>query len=250
MAQTSQLSANHFISPGLDWSEPQRDARTRNCIGSNPHARQEEIVDHIFRRKLNNNRAIHRYMKFAKRRDIVFTCGIVRIEAERIRVALKAGIAPSKLSVWPRKVIIKAELLRDYVHENRVLGGWEFVHALCPKRDREAEQEHGFNQDNREFQMRRDAAFHSVGMSTRMPPFPEANQKENKKRRPTKEERAHKPVAELDDVIDLISVRGGVRRHSQKFIDQREAIHICSDPPRRSPGKARPACVPAARDGN
>ena len=79
--------------------------------------------------------------------------------------------------------------------------------------------------------MRRDAACDTSVICDGTATFPEANQHENKKRRPTKEERAHEPVAKLEDMIDLIAVRGGVRRLAQKFIDQREATHICSDLP-------------------
>src|SRR5439155_6164458 len=72
----------------------------------------------------------------------------------------------------------------------------------------------------------------------------------NKKRRPPNKKRSHEPVAELKDVIDLISMRGGVWRLSQKLVDHRQATHICSNLPRLSPDVARRACVHAAKDGN
>ena len=67
---------------------------------------------------------------------------------------------------------------------------------------------------------------------SRLSPFAKPNQHENKKCRPTNKQRAHEPVTELEDMIDLISMRGGIRRLAQEFIDQRQAIHICSDLPR------------------
>ena len=36
---------------------------------------------------------------------------------------------------------------------------------------------------------------------------------------PTKE-RAHEPMAELDDVIDLVAVLGSIRRQAEEFVDQ------------------------------
>jgi len=56
-------------------------------------------------------------------------------------------------------------------------------------------------------------------ISSRMPASPEANQNENKERRPAEKQRAHEPMAELEDVVDLVSVRGSVRGLAQEFID-------------------------------
>src|SRR5438132_8069794 len=48
----------------------------------------------------------------------------------------------------------------------------------------------------------------------------------NKKSYPTDKERAHEPMAKLDDMIDLIAVLGRVRRHTEQFVDQGKPIHI------------------------
>src|SRR6266480_1123743 len=98
--------------------------------------------------------------------------------------------------------------------------------------------------------MRRDSAPHAQMIRAGMPAFPEPNQRKNKKRRPPNKKRAHEPVTKLKDVIDLISVRGCVRRLPQKLVDQRQATHICSNLPRLSPDMARRACAHAAKDGN
>ena len=47
-----------------------------------------------------------------------------------------------------------------------------------------------------------------------------------KKTRPSDKERAHEPMAELDDVIDLVAVLGGIRRQADQFVDQGKLIHI------------------------
>src|SRR5947207_1326264 len=114
---------------------------------------------------------------------------------------------------------IPAELLADDVNEKRFFARRELIDAFCPEWDGEAKEEDSLDQDNREFQMRRDAAFHSLVIRSRMPAFPEANQNENKERRPAEKKRAHEPMAELEDVVDLVSVRGSVRGLAQEFID-------------------------------
>ena len=104
-------------------------------------------------------------------------------------------------------MIIEAELLGDHVDDQRLLAGRKLIHALCPKWDREAKEQHCLDQDDGKFQMRRDAAPHTQMIRTGMPAFPEPNQRKNKKCRPPNKKRTHEPVAELKNVIDLISMR-------------------------------------------
>src|SRR4029077_6856862 len=84
MAKTAKLTANHFVGPGLDWSEPHRNKRTGDCVRRDAHARQEEVVDYIFRRKFDDNGTIHRYMEFTERHNVIFPGGSVRIQADGI----------------------------------------------------------------------------------------------------------------------------------------------------------------------
>src|SRR5205807_9949876 len=81
MAESAQLGTNHFISSGLNWGEPDWDQRTRDRIPRDPHFRHEKIVDHVFRGKLCNNRAVDRHMKFARRNDVILASRIIWINA-------------------------------------------------------------------------------------------------------------------------------------------------------------------------
>jgi len=83
-----------------------------------------------------------------------------------------------------------------------------------------------------------------------MAAFAKTNQDVNEKQRPANEERAHEPVAELKDVIDLISVLGRVRGLTEEFVDQREATHIYRDLPESALDAARAASGCDARDEN
>src|SRR5439155_26589102 len=124
---------------------------------------------------------------------------------------------------------IPAELLADDVNEKRFFARRELIDAFCPEWDGEAKEEDSLDQDNGEFQMRRDAAFHSLVISSRMPASPEANQNENKEGRPAEQKRAHEPMTKLEDVVELVSVGRGVRRLAQAPLDQREATRSCTD---------------------
>src|SRR5438132_1649990 len=189
-------------------------------------------MDHIFRGKLGYHRAIHWHVQFTCRHDIVLASGIIRIEADRVRVADKTDIAPAKLAIRSRQVIVETELLRHDVNNQRLFAWRKLIHPLCPERNSKPEEEHRFDQHNGKFQMRRYRAAHPGMISGWLPPFPEPNQHENNKRGPADKQRAHEPVTKLDDMVDLITMGGSIRRLPEEFIDQREAIHICLNLPR------------------
>src|SRR2546428_11778156 len=127
---------------------------------------------------------------------------------------------------------VPVKLLTNSVDENHVFRRRKFVHPLRPKWKREAEQKYRFDQDNGEFQVRRNPTAHAGVVSVRMTTFAETDQNKNEKRRPTKEKRAHEPMSELEDVIDLIAVLGGVWWQAKELVDQRQATHIYPNPPR------------------
>src|ERR1044071_4146120 len=99
---------------------------------------------------------------------------------------------------------IPVELLANNMDQDRVFGGWKFVHPFRPERNGETEQEDGFDQNDRKLQVGRDAAAHAVIIGAGMASLAEPDQNKNEKTRPPDEKRAHEPVAELEDVIDHI----------------------------------------------
>src|SRR5262249_13772257 len=136
-----------------------------------------------------------------------------------------------KLAVRSRHVESPVKLLADYMNQNRVLTGRKFVYPFSPKRDGEANKQHGFNEDAGEFQVRGDRTAHAVMISFRMAALVETEQDKNEKSGPTDKERAHEPMRELENVIDLVAMLGSIRRLPEKLVDQREATHPCSNPP-------------------
>ena len=83
-----------------------------------------------------------------------------------------------------------------------------------------------------------------------MPALAEAQEHVNEESRPTDKERGHEPMAELNNVIDLVAMLGSIRRHADQFVDQCEPTHIDSDPRLSVPGAARAAYLRAARGEN
>ena len=79
--------------------------------------------------------------------------------------------------------------------------------------------------------MSRDSTPDTVVIGAGMTALVKTNQNENEKERPTKKERAHKPVGKFEDMINLVTVLGGVRRLTEPLVDQREATHTSPDLP-------------------
>src|ERR1041385_4194752 len=187
--------------------------------------RQAKIVNHIFGGKLNDDGTIDRHMQFTERDNIVFTGRIVWIKTKRIRVGDETDIAAAKLAIRSRQMKVPVELLTDGMNKDRIFGRRKFVHALGPQWNREAEQQNRLDQNDRELEVRRYSTPHAGMIGRGMTAFAKADQNENKKKRPTNEERAHKPMGKLENMIDLIAVLGRIRRLTKKLVDQREASH-------------------------
>src|SRR5258707_1284166 len=113
------------------------------------------------------------------------------------------------------------ELLADNMNQNRVLSRRKFVHAFRPKRNREPDQQHGLDQHNGKLEVGRNSTANTGVIGFRVAALAKPDQDENEKGRPPKEERAHKPVREFDNVIDLVAMLGGVWREANKFVNER-----------------------------
>ena len=60
----------------------------------------------------------------------------------------------------------------------------------------------------------------------RMTAATESDQYEDEIAEPSEKQRGHEPMAELEDMIDLVAMLGSVRRLTEEFVDEREATHI------------------------
>src|SRR6476619_1952387 len=121
---------------------------------------------------------------------------------------------------------VPVKLLPNCVDQGRVFVLRERIDPLCPERDGEADQEDRLDQNNRKFQVSRDAAGYTVMVCHRVTTFVKTPEDEKEKCRPSEKERAHEPMTELDDVIDLIAMLGGIRWQADQFVDQGETSHI------------------------
>src|SRR4030095_7640693 len=90
-------------------------------------------------------------------------------------------LAASKLPVRSGHVKRPVKLLAYHVNKNRVLTSRKFVHAVRPKRNRESNQQDGFDQNAGKLQMRRDRAAHAVVIGFWMAAFAKAKQNKNEK---------------------------------------------------------------------
>ncbi len=66
MTEAAELAANHFEAAFLDRLEPHRNDLARNRVLRDPQGVDREIVDHVLRGKLDNNRPIDRHVQFLR----------------------------------------------------------------------------------------------------------------------------------------------------------------------------------------
>ena len=64
----------------------------------------------------------------------------------------------AEVAVRPGQVEVPVKLLADRVDQNRILSVGKVVDAFRPKRNREADEQHGVDQDDGKFQVGRDPA--------------------------------------------------------------------------------------------
>src|SRR4051812_7701202 len=145
---------------------------------------------------------------------------------------------------------IPVELLANGMDDDRILVFRKLVYPFRPERDGEPNEENGFDEDHRKFEVGRNAAFDSLMIGHRMPALTEPHEDIHKESGPAHKERAHEPVAELDNVIDLKTMLGGIGGHAEELVDQRETIHTAANLRRSAVDEVRAACLRAAKDEN
>src|SRR6202035_142407 len=92
-------------------------------------------------------------------------------------------------------------------------------------------EQNGLDQHDRKLEVRGNSAANTGMIGFRMAAPAKTDQDKNEKGRPSEKKCAHKPVRELDDMIDLVAVFGSVRWLAKKFVNQGEASHrICPNP--------------------
>src|SRR5438309_11414035 len=95
------------------------------------------------------------------------------------------------------------KLLPDRMDKDGIAGFGKLIHALGPQRHCEANEEHGFNQDHGEFQMGGNTACYAFVIGHGVTATVITHEAIQKKGYQTDKERAHEPMANLDDESDL-----------------------------------------------
>ena len=104
-----------------------------------------------------------------------------------MELVTRPDIATAKLAVRPGHMKVPVELLANGMDDDRILVFRKLVYPFCPERNGEANEENGFNEDHREFEVGRDAAFDSFVIGHRMPALAEPHEDYTKKAdQPTK----------------------------------------------------------------
>src|SRR4051794_40662505 len=128
---------------------------------------------------------------------------------------------------------VPVELLTDGMDKDRIFRVGEIVHVLTPERNRETDEQDNVDEHDRELEVGRDRAGHALIIGAWMTAAAETDETVNEEGGPPDKKRAHEPVRELDDVIDLKAVLRDVRRLAEELVNQGEATnHTAQDFPR------------------
>src|SRR5258705_11046037 len=105
---------------------------------------------------------------------------------------------------------VPTKLLANGVDQNRIGRLGELIDPLCPEGNGKSHQQHRFDKHDRKLQVRRDSARHAFVISDWITTPAKTNQNKDKKCRPPEEKCGHEPMAELQNVINLVAVFRGV----------------------------------------
>ena len=207
MPQTAKLAAHNLVGPSLDRLEGDRDDLTGNRVLRHAHGGNCKTVDHIFRGHVDDHIAVDGYMKLTQSGQVVFRSRIVRIKPERVRVTLQIDVTPAECAVGAWEMKVPAELLADGMDQDGALFIWNVIDPVRPERNGESNQKKGVDQHDRKLEVRRNAAGDAFVTRDRIALLPKSKEDENEKDPPSNKESAHEPMAELDDMIDLVALR-------------------------------------------
>ena len=140
MTEAAKLATDHFVIAGLNRLEPHWDDLAGNRVLRDAHVRKREIVDHVLRRKLDDDRSIDGHVQFAAHHDVVLPRRIARIETKGVRVGQERDIAFAELAVRPRQVEGPVKLLTDGVNNYGIFIFRKVIHPRRPEGNRESEE--------------------------------------------------------------------------------------------------------------
>src|ERR1051325_267237 len=149
-------------------------------------------------------------MQVVEHDDVVLGVRVLRIKAERVRRRHELRIAAAEDAVGAGIVDVPGELLGHDVDLDRILVLLREVRPLVPRWDRQPCQEDDFDDGHAELAVGGDVRARADVVRARVALGVEAVEAEEEVRPPHDEEDSHEPVREDDQVIDLMSVRGGV----------------------------------------
>ena len=116
-----------------------------------------------------------------------FAAGSFGSSPSGFELLTRCDIAPAEDAVRSGQMKVPVKLLPDRVDKDRVFVSRKFIHPFRPERNGEADQQNGFDQHDRKFQMRRDAALHAFMIGHRMAALAKTQENINEKGRPADE---------------------------------------------------------------
>jgi hypothetical protein len=215
---TAELTTDHAGLELLNRLEPHWNVTTRDSILLDPHWDDRVVMNHISRSDLKDGIPIHR--KFQNTGDeVVVTIGIVRIDAGVTSSLHESTVDAGKLPVLTRIVILKAKLISDHADADRIslLHFLPLIGALPPKREGKTEKKNRLDHDHSDLHVTGNVTGNTVVVRLGICGGPELPKAHEEKKSPPHEEGKHKPVDDVDQMVNIAPVIGVVLGNAEPF---------------------------------
>ena len=158
-------------------------------------------MNHVLGTQINQHRLVDGNVDFVQHLHVVLAGGIGGVNAEDVVVGHQLHVLPAKFSIRAGIARVPRELLRDDLDHRGFFGCGKMAHVFRPQRHGDAEQQHGLDGNNGEFDVAGHFALGALVIGLFAARGVEAEQHIAEVNDPADEEREHQPVDINHEVV-------------------------------------------------
>ena len=198
MAQPAELRAGDLVlefriaSPGPHvrgrdgGDEPDGDGEAGDGVLLHAKLGHAEAVDDVLAPEPHDDRPVHGQIELIDRRDVVLRGRIVAIESEGVRLQVEQlDVGAAEYPVGAGIVDVPGELLAGHLNDQRFVLRRQAIDPRGPQRDRESDQENGFDDGHADLEIRRSVRRDPLVVRHRVPRLPEPHDGVEEERLPS-----------------------------------------------------------------
>src|SRR5665213_1805342 len=220
VAKAAKLRAIDLVAANLRRHKPAWDPQAGNRVLTHAHGDDFQRMDHVLGTDIHDNRLADGNVNLIEHLNVVRAVRVGVINAKGVGRDDELHVLPAENSVRPGIARIPVVLFGDDLNHGGILRRRKFIHGLGPQRHGDENQKHGLDARDCEFDVSRGMVLDAdvIGLwIARGAKTPDGVAEIND---PADEQREHQPVDVNDEVINVLPVGRGQRRHSEQFEGQ------------------------------